>query len=676
MSLRVRGALCAALLVAAGIGCGGDSTGPSRLSPAALTAVSGSGQSGTLGSLLPTPLVVSVTSSSGSPVSGATVTFAVTSGSATVSPTSAQTDAQGKATAQVTLGSTAGNGQVTASVSGTSLTTTFTFTASPPVDASCSSGAISPAIGSVTPAISGSRVCLSGGSSGAEYVVVPANASPDASASASLTLQGTNVSAVTGSFSIASASITPSSIAPLGISLARQQELVSLSDSFQRTLRTLERTELTRIAGARRWRASRQNPTGLSLNMIPSSVTEGQLLQLNANGTNACTVPISRTGRVVAVTNRAIIVADTGNPSGGYTDAEYRSIGVTFDTLVDPLDRAAFGDPSDIDNNSHVVLFFTRQVNSLTPRNSNGAFVGGFFFARDLFPNTATPDFDACTTSNVGEMFYLMVPDPTGLVNGNVFTKAQVLRIARSTVAHEYQHLINAARRMFVNTSATDFEDVWLNEGLSHEAEELLFFREAGLSPRQNIDVTAIRRSSSIVDAFNADAAGNFGRFGDFLEKPSQNSPYADNDSLATRGAIWSFLRYAVDRTATSDGTLWKQLVNSTTTGMGTLQVAFGSSLPTLFNDWRLSLVADDLGGAPATYQQQSWNFRSIYAALQNSTGYPLQATALATATPATVSLAGGGAAFVRFSVGANQTGTVDWGSTPPNVSVALVRTK
>src|SRR5207237_6983313 len=120
--------------------------------------------------------------------------------------------------------------------------------------------------------------------------------------------------------------------------------------------------------------------------------------------------------------NKAIVVADTGNPSGGYTDSEYASLGTTFDTLIDPLDRAAFGDPSDIDGNGRVVLFFTKTVNDLTPKGSS-SYVGGYFYARDLFPTTGTADLDACPTSNVGEMFYIMVADPS---RGGPFTKATV----------------------------------------------------------------------------------------------------------------------------------------------------------------------------------------------------------------------------------------------------------
>ena len=89
-------------------------------------------------------------------------------------------------------------------------------------------------------------------------------------------------------------------------------------------------------------------------------------MSLNVNANDYCINPDVRTGKVVAITSKAIIVADTANPAGGFTDAEYQSIGVTFDTLVDPVDRAAFGDATDIDNNGHVIMFFTRAVNEMT----------------------------------------------------------------------------------------------------------------------------------------------------------------------------------------------------------------------------------------------------------------------------------------------------------------------
>ena len=116
-----------------------------------------------------------------------------------------------------------------------------------------------------------------------------------------------------------------------------------------------------------------------------------------------------------------------------------------------------------------------------------------------------------------------MVPDPS---RGGPFSKTNVASEVYGTLAHEYQHLINASRRMYVNTAATDFEETWLDEGLAHEAEELLFYRVSGLRRAQNIDPTAIRQSAAIVSAFNNYQSENFGRYEEYLGSPSRFSPY------------------------------------------------------------------------------------------------------------------------------------------------------
>ena len=123
----------------------------------------------------------------------------------------------------------------------------------------------------------------------------------------------------------------------------------------------------------------------------------------------------------------AIVVADDANPAGGFTNAEFASIATTFDTLVDPLDRNAFGDPTDIDGNGHVILFYTRTVNELTPAGSQGV-VEGFFNPRDLFPTQSAATLQGCAGSNFSERFYLIVPDPAGTINNNVRTKTAVIQ--------------------------------------------------------------------------------------------------------------------------------------------------------------------------------------------------------------------------------------------------------
>jgi hypothetical protein len=253
----------------------------------------------------------------------------------------------------------------------------------------------------------------------------------------------------------------------------------------------------------------------------------GQLLRLNARVTSACDTVSSafRVGRVAAITERTIIVADTANPAGGFTDAEYRNFGLTFDTLAYPVDVANFGTPSDVDKNSRVIVFFTRAVNEQTPRNVDYV-VGGFFWERDLFPNNVSRDKGGCAGSNAAELFYMLVPDPTGSINGHGRSKAYVNEQTVGTLAHEFQHLINASRRLYV-TDTDEYESVWLNEGLSHIAEELVFYRAASLAPRARLTSAALRNTSATYDMFTLYGNDNLRRVLTYIRTlPESRSPF------------------------------------------------------------------------------------------------------------------------------------------------------
>ena len=280
----------------------------------------------------------------------------------------------------------------------------------------------------------------------------------------------------------------------------------------------------------------------------------GDLLSLNVNVTDACTNPVYHAARVVAVGTKSIIFADTLNPKNGFTTADFQRFAARFDTLVYPLDVSNFGDPTDIDKNGRVAIVFTLAVNQLTPANS-GQYVGGLAYSRDLFPKIGNAGGRAstCAASNEGEYFYAMTPDPTGQVNGNQRTTGFVDSNTTAVLAHELQHIINSSRRLYVN-NAPGFEEKWLDEGLAHIAEELLFYKEAGLTSRQNLDITALRSTNAIRSAYNLEMTGNATRLRTFLIAPALNSPYAANDSLPTRGGAWSWIRYSVDRVNATDG--------------------------------------------------------------------------------------------------------------------------
>jgi hypothetical protein len=449
--------------------------------------------------------------------------------------------------------------------------------------------------------------------------------------------------------------------------------------------RALAERELAPLVDeARDWWRARQAARALSPALVAEAKV-GDVLRLNANANQACSTPDTRNARVAAVSTNAIVAVDNENPSGGYTDAELAAVAATFDTLVYPLDTTAFGAPTNVGGQGKIILFYTRAVNALTPALASFT-IGGFFFARDLYPKVARGGLAACAGSNEAELFYLLVPDPNGTINGNKRTKDEVTLLNTTTIAHEFQHLINAGRRLYVTPGAVSTEETWLDEGLSHIAEELLYWRVLGVGSRQNLGLSDIGGSTARSDLFRNYASQNFSRFYQFLTNPEVNSPYAPNDSLATRGAIWTFLRFAAGRQgASGEAPFFRALVNSATRGVANLQGVLGTgTFADYLQDWSVSLLADDFSAAQAPlldtrYRLVAWNFRSIYPGLRFGSGsalgvYPLNARLLTSNAPARLSLAGGTSAYLRFGVPAGGTAIVRL-STNGGVPAAALRT-
>ena len=423
--------------------------------------------------------------------------------------------------------------------------------------------------------------------------------------------------------------------------------------AFETALRARESGALPALAaGARDWR-NRSRRAGLRAAGVPAEPRVGDLVQLNVNAQDFCANPSMITARVAAVTQGSIVLADTANPAGGFTAEEYLAIGITMDTLVHPVDTDAFGAPDDIDGNGRVAMLFTKAVNALTPRGFAGGVVLGFFYGRDLLPREGSGN--DCAGSNVGELFYLLAPDPEGRY-ADPRSKSDVARTTMSTIAHEYQHLINASRRLYVTHAAQVNEEVWLNEGLSHIAEELVFYRVSGSAPRHNIHGSQLPLGTTTRELFDQYLLGNFRRFRLYALNPDASSPLAGDGLLQTRGATWSFLRYLADRAGASDGDFWRRLVDANQVGVPNLDAALsGSGLTTTaaLADWSMAVYADDgvMTSNPA-YQQPSWDYPSVMPATGISPSYPLATRALEDATPVNVVLQAGGAAYLLFAVG------------------------
>ena len=504
--------------------------------------------------------------------------------------------------------------------------------------------------------------CLNGGATGAEFALVAFNSSTDQINSLALSVTADGV-ATPPSSSIASTSgaLALRSATNGGtLTAAPQMDEQFHIDLLQRANQQFKGA-LARMRAARQMTASSSiSTTGLtptrSASIIPSAAKVGDLITMNVSA-NMCTGVVNHAMRVEAIGSRSIVLSDTLNPVNGFATADFSRVAANFDTLVYSLDVGAFGAPSDMDSNGKVAILFTRTVNELV-NSTSGYFVGGFFNPRDLFPKKGATAADDCPGSNEGEMFYMLVPAPSPGINGVVHTVGFVDSLTTGVVAHEFQHLINAGRRMYVNTGANDFEEPWLNEGLSHIAEELLYYRESGFSPRQNLDDATIRvNNRSLYGSWKSDASANFSRFLAYLRAPESNSPYANDDELPTRGAAWSFLRYAADRLGSTDGTIWQRFDNATTTGLATLKSVLGQDPAPLFRDWAVANYVDDLGTTTdARYLEPSWNFRSIYTTtFLNTPTYPLKTTMLSDKAKVDLQIRGGSAAYLRLAAAAGK---------------------
>ena len=508
-------------------------------------------------------------------------------------------------------------------------------------------------------------LCLEGGADGAEFVYIPFHAAA-----------GEPVKASPLRLEISGAGLAAEVLGPPSPSPGAAAQRLPLSDPhappglsenvpFHHRLRAEERGRMTE-----RLRPAPAASVPFAVAAVPEI---GDLVTYNV--AVRCDGFDERTGRVEFVSDAAVLVADTENPSPLAAE-DYRHFGLTFDTLVHPLGLEHFGEPTDVDGNGRAIIFFTRAVNELTPPSSS-VYTVGFFWSGDLFPEEDTPRAEGCPGGNQAEIFYMLTPDPLGVV-GPRFTAAFIRNSAIAIIAHEYQHLINAGRRLWVN-EAGEFEEPWLNEGLSHVAEELVFYRAAGLTPGRNIGQDDLPDGSAASVAFELYMSGNFANYRRFLGRPDTVSLFG-LDALPTRGAAWSFLRYAADRSGQADPAFFTALVNARTAGLENLGDVFGASALAWAQDWTVSVYADDALPVEERHQQPSWNFRDLYRRRLELQSFPLSVVPLEADMIHTVLLRQGGTAFPRFGVPPGQLAVVHTeaggDAPPPSLKGSFLRTR
>ena len=360
-----------------------------------------------------------------------------------------------------------------------------------------------------------------------------------------------------------------------------------------------------------------------------------------------------------------LLYVDTLAPPNGFTPDQLQAFGQLFDQTLYPLDVNAFGTPSDIDQNGRLIMLLSPIVNALTPKSDcqTQGFVGGFFDGIDL----ASSD----TSSNHGEIFYSLVPDPNETASC-AHTVEDLLAETPATFLHELEHLINFSQHVVVRNAPS--ERGWLDEGMAIVAEELgsLYYENKFPPPTGRTNPAQLFPDSS-QGFINGLLFSSY----EYLLKTDTATVTLHSDAdggIAWRGGDWLLARWLGDVKGTG---IYKAMVQSSLTGTANIANAAGESFDALFGDFSLALYTDSLPGIPkASIPVRNRfavrNLRKMYQRLYDTSNgsslvpRPFPILTIPLTGSITASMVPGTMAFYRLSTTAGQsTVTVQFGSSP-----------
>jgi hypothetical protein len=449
----------------------------------------------------------------------------------------------------------------------------------------------------------------------------------------------------------AQASVRPA--ASVNGAMVQEARPITLQQRFDAALRAAEQ-QLAPSAAEERSRS------GVSASVAPSpavappalgSTRQFKVLNtLNPDPTKATFDNVTAALRFAG--NNILIYVDQAAPAEpkGFSDAQLTAFGKLFDQDLYKVDVDAFGQPSDIDQNGRVIVLLTPTVNKLTPSTScSKSYVAGFFYPLDLLTAQAN--------SNKAEIFYTLVPDPDATF-GCAHSVDQIEASTPATFVHEFQHMISWNQHVTVRKGIS--EDLWLNEALSHIAEELAsrHYEDKFPAPQGRTDPRQIFPDSA-APFINGVLFDSYS----FLLDPTRWSitKFIEGGNLEERGGAWLFLRWLGDQKGSD---VYKRLVQTNLTGIANVEAQAGEKFPQLFGDFTLALYTDSLPGVPRSsvpprYRFASRNLRMLYNALYNAVSdrkavprrFPLELKDIAAPGAKSGTMVPGTADFVRLQM-------------------------
>lgn len=230
--------------------------------------------------------------------------------------------------------------------------------------------------------------------------------------------------------------------------------------------------------------------------------------------------------------------------------ADWQALANVWESQIYPSDTGIFGPPSDVDGNGKLIVLFTDKLGSAI----NGGVMAGYFWAGDLFGPDTSPGCDcgtanapACTAtgslafpyrgSNGADMFVMNTPD--NLATASYTLTNALTQVIPSTLAHEFQHLINFNLHCLLPPNDCVVEETWLNEAMSKVAED-----EAGFGWHSSV-------AAAKMYLMLAPSSGTH-TYTSYDTASLTAWPAGGGDPVGNYEGVHSFLRYHADQRGTA----------------------------------------------------------------------------------------------------------------------------
>lgn len=449
----------------------------------------------------------------------------------------------------------------------------------------------------------GSTVTLAGG--GASYLIVPELATDNA-ADTLVPYRMFVTSGVPATQAMASRRTRPSSTRLFGDSDGRLRPL-------RPNLAQLQADRLLRARARSAWTSQRRSAgtppsAAIARDLVPPSVGSTRAFRVMSNLSTSSFQSVG--ARLAYVGSNVLVYVDTLSPANGFTADQLHTFGRYFDQTLYDIDTTAFGPPTDIDQNGHVIMLMTPVVNTDTPSAScqTEGYVAGFFLEDD-FNGTADQD------SNHGEVFYSIVPDPNGTLSC-AHTVADMGDDLPATFLHELQHLINFGQHVVVDQTSPGSS--WMDEGMSIVAEELGSRYWENKCPPPSCRTDAAQLFPDSGQGFAQGFLYDSYQYALLPDTASLTLHVDSDDGFSWRGGDWLLMHWLGDQNGSG---IYRILEHGPSDGVAAIEAATGQTFGAVMANFGLSLYTDSLPGlpratAPATNRFTTRNVKQLWARL------------------------------------------------------------